>query len=189
MPGGARMYPETDLGLIKPELKGIKPPKMLSELAKELETKHKLSQDLAKLTVRSLQVEFIMGLIERFGNVKPGFIAETVLSAERVIKKEFNKELKISETVYEKIFGLLNSGKISKDVVIELLSKTDKKAVEELAKDYAGVDQKNLEEEVKIAVMNNNGASFNALMGIIMGRFKGKASGSQVSELLKKYMK
>ena len=51
------------------------------------------------------------------------------------------------------------------------------------------VENTKLEAEVKNVVENNRGVSVNALMGIIMGRFRGKVSGGEVAKLLKKHMK
>jgi len=189
MPGGARMYPETDLLLITPKLSEIKPTRMLTDLASELEKKHKFSKDLAKLTIRSPKVDFIVDLIKQFMKIKPAFISETVLSANKVIKKEYNTDIKVKDIAFEKTFKLLNEGKIVKDVVLEILSKTGKKTVEVISRDYAGADSSKLEAEVKNIVENNRGVSANALMGIIMGRFRGKVSGGEVAKLLKKYMK
>ncbi len=189
MSSGARMYPETDIPIITPPKHKAVGKILLADLAKELETKHGISSDLAKLTVKSLKVDFIVGLISRFRNVKPSYLAETVLKADKEIKKEFNKDISVTDAAFESVFSLLNDGKVPKEAVLEILSKSDKTEVNELAKAHGAADGKQLEAEILQLIKQNRDASFNALMGMVMAKFKGRVSGVMVAEILKKHQK
>ena len=190
MPGRARMYPETDLPLIKPEFSQVKKARLLTELAKELEMKYGLSKDLAKLTVKSPKVDSIVKLIKRYNSVKPSFIAETVLKAEKEIRKEYKKEIKLSDDVFEKVFDALNQAKITKENLLTILAHSDTKDVDKLIEEMqAGVSDSELEGVILKAISQNKDASFNALMGIVMAKLRGRVSGSKVAQMLKKHLK
>ncbi|RLE41879.1 Glu-tRNA(Gln) amidotransferase GatDE subunit E [Candidatus Woesearchaeota archaeon] len=190
MPGRARMYPETDLPLIKPEFSQVKKARLLTELAKELEMKYGLSKDLAKLTVKSPKVDSIVKLIKRYDSVKPSFIAETVLKAEKEIRKEYKKEIKLSDDVFEKVFDALNQAKITKENLLTILAHSDTKDVDKLIEEMqAGVSDSELEGVILKAISQNKDASFNALMGIVMAKLRGRVSGSKVAQMLKKHLK
>ena len=53
---------------------------------------------------------------------------------------------------------------------------------------YALISDKELEKELKKIVEKNKGLPFGALMGIAMKKFRGKAEGKKISEILKKLM-
>jgi len=54
---------------------------------------------------------------------------------------------------------------------------------------YKGVSEDKLEKEIKELVKKKKGVAPNALMGIIMGKYRGKVDGKKVMELLKKHCK
>ena len=52
---------------------------------------------------------------------------------------------------------------------------------------YKSVSDDKLEEEVRNVIKENKGAPVNALMGIIMDKFRGKVDGKKVMALIQKY--
>ena len=52
---------------------------------------------------------------------------------------------------------------------------------------YAMMDEKAIEDEVKKIIDKNPGLEFKQLMGMVMGKLRGKASGKQIAEIVKKY--
>ena len=188
MPGAARMYPETDLEIIKVEHGKIKTGRTLKDIENDL-IKRGFSKDLARASVKSTRINLIEAIIESNKKVKAGFIAEIILSAEKQIRKEFNKEIKIKDNVFIDVFELLDKGKITKEPILNILKDTDKKSVDEIAKSFKTVSGKKLEKEIETIVKNNRGAPFNALMGIVMAKFKGGVSGSIAAKIIQKYIK
>ncbi|RMF55811.1 Glu-tRNA(Gln) amidotransferase GatDE subunit E [Candidatus Woesearchaeota archaeon] len=185
MPGAARMYPETDVVPLKPDLKNIGAVKLISDEAKELE-KIGLSKDLAYKLVKSEKKELFDQLVKN-RNVKPSFIAETLVSYTPEILRNYKGKdpFRIKDEHFIRIFEALNKGEITKDSVMELLVDvaSGKELIIEKSK---AVSDEEIEKEVKKVVSENKNASVGALMGILMGKFRGRADGKKVMEILKK---
>ena len=77
--------------------------------------------------------------------------------------------------------------KIHKNSVIDILSDIIRFGKVDLNK-YKLVSEKELELEIKKIIDSNKSASFSALMGEAMKKFKGKADPKKVSELINKYV-
>ncbi|MEK6839983.1 MAG: hypothetical protein AABX72_03510, partial [Nanoarchaeota archaeon] len=80
----------------------------------------------------------------------------------------------------------LHKGSVPKSATLEMLS--------ELAQGkHVNVDQYKvvstdaLEDDIRVLIQKEKGASLNALMGMIMAKYKGRADGKKVMDLLKKY--
>ncbi len=183
--GSSRMYPETDIPPIKPDFK-IKPIILLTHRIKELVKRFHLSNDLAKHLVKSPYLDFVLELFNKY-KIKPSFIAEIVLTAEKTIKKEFNKDIVVPEHAFHELFNALSKDKISKDSVFSVLSELDSMPIEDAIKKYSTVSDEELEKYIKIIAKESN--NFGYLMGLIMKKFKGCISGKRASELLRKYLK
>jgi len=187
MPGSARMYPETDvlsIKVAKEMLSKIKLPELISERALRFEKQYKLSADLAREIVKS-NFDF-ESLVKKFPNIDPSFIAHTVIE----IPKEIRSRLKLdssnikSENI-EEVLSYLSRGEISRDAVIEMLADVASGKGLNVSK-FKLVPQADLEKEIKKIVEANKGAPFNALMGEVMKKFRGKVDGKLVAELIKK---
>ncbi len=186
LPGAARMYPETDLPLLhigreiineaKKEL-----PKLKSEIRAELR-KEGLSEELTKLVLSSGKQDEFQELVSVFK--KPDLIAKLLILWPKEIKKRIKVKNKLTIDIIETILQALQVGKISendpKKVLQEYLSG---KTIEEALKIER---MENLEEEILKIVKEKPGLTINAYMGLIMKRFKGKVSGKEVMDMLKK---
>jgi len=85
----------------------------------------------------------------------------------------------------DKVLDNLNKGNISKDSVIEILvDHCNGKEVN--FNDYRKVSDKEIENEIKKIISNKKDLSPNAVMGIIMGKYKGKVEGKKVFGLINK---
>ncbi len=184
MPGAARMYPETDVKLEKPDTKEIKLPELIEEKIKRFQ-KLGLGKDLATLAAKSEQAPAFEKFIKEFKNIKPAFIAETLLSTPREIKRKFNADIdKLTETEFEEIFRHLDKGEITKDSVINiLLDFCNSKFVSMDA--YKPMSEEELKSEIKKIIEANKDIPFNALIGKTMAKLKGKADGKKIVQILK----
>ncbi len=186
MPGAARMYPETDVMPIRPDVKHIKLPELITEKSERFAKDHGLGKDLANLISKSGKGELFEDFVKRFSKVKPAFIAETILSAPREIKRKYNLDIsKITDDVFEKIFDALHNEKIAKDSVMDILIDVAKGAELKLEK-FALMSEKELEKVIKKLIAENKDLPIKALIGKAMGMLKGKASGKKIFELLSK---
>ncbi len=188
MPGSSRMYPETDIKIEKPDIKHIKMPELIEEKITRF-TKLGLGKDLATLVAKSEVANTFEVFVKEFKNIKPAFIAETFLSTTREIKRKYNVDTdKLTKTEFKEIFKALDKGQISKDSVMTILIDYCKGEFKSMDS-YKLIDDKTLEKELKVIIKENEKLPFNAIIGKAMGKFKGKADGRKVMEILKKLHK
>lgn len=188
LPGAARMYPETDVLPVKISeelLEGVTVSELIEDKIHRFEKQYKLPKDLAAKIAKSDKAELFDELAGK--KVKPAFVADTIFSKPLEIKRKHKLDVTgIQDDDFRLIITLLEGGSISKDAVGDIILDLAKTGRFD-PKKYAGVNEKELESEIKRIVEKNKGASHGALMGMIMVKFKGKADGKKVMELLKKY--
>ena len=176
IPTAARMYPETDVPLIIPKV-NITVPELLTDKIKRYE-KIGLSHDLAALIADSDRVHLFEKVLKL---AKPSFAAEMLAAKLNEVEKEHG--IVFSDELILHAFDLLNKGKIMKDVFADAMIALAKGTFEQKKETV------NLEKELKAIIAANKGAPFGALMGHEMAKLKGKASGQEISEMLKKLLK
>ena len=184
MPGSARMYPETDIRMIRPDASKIKIPELISDKSEKLEKDFNLNKDLASLITKSGKTEFFIKLAEKYKNIKPLFIADILVNSGKEIKRRYSKEIDINVHI-EEILDYLDKGKISKEAVFEILVEKAQGKKPDYSK-YFLMDDKEIKEILREIIAKNKGAPLNALMGQAMARLRGKADGKKIVELLKK---
>ena len=187
IPGAARMYPETDVPLIRPDLRNIELPETLEEKMGRFQKDLGLSKDLAEFAAKSEKVELFEELVGQYPSVKPAFVAETLISVPLDIKRQFHHDPeKLTEENFRDVFRYLSEGNIHKDIVLDVLIDmvTDKFDI----KRYAALGTEEIHKELLKIVAENKGAPFPALMGLAMKRLAGKASGKFISEQLQRIM-
>ncbi len=188
MPGSARLYPETDVVPLKVDIKKIKTSELIEDKIKRYE-KLGLTHDLAVLTAKSDKAEIFEKFVKEFKNIKPSFIASTLTSALKEIKRKYETDVSsLTEKEFQEIFNALEKGKISKDLVTDILIDYAKDKFVSFDK-YAVADTKELEEEIKKIVDSKPDLSTGAYMGMIMKKFQGKVDGKTAMEILKKIAK
>lgn len=186
MPGAARMYPETDVKPIvitKEYISKIKLPELLTEIAIRLEKQFNLNADLANSIVKE-EIEFEKYAL-KFTKIEPTFLATALVIYPKEIKRRYNLNPDdIKEEHYNAIFGFLNDGKISKEAVIELMKDAAEGNELDISR-FGNVPDEVLKKELRKIVDENKGVSMNALMGEAMRKFRGKADGKKIMDLMK----
>jgi Glu-tRNA(Gln) amidotransferase subunit E-like FAD-binding protein len=190
MPGGARMYPETDvlsLKISKELYDSITVPELISDIKGNLIKKFSLDEGLVNdIIKRGLDFNII---VQQFKNIEPKFIASVLVQIPKELKRKDNLDIdKLNDEDYYEVLGYLNDSKISKDVVQELIVKKIKGETINLS-DYKSVDESELENEIKKIVSEKPGINMGGYMGLIMARFKGKIDGKKASQIIMKYIK
>lgn len=187
IPGAARMYPETDVPLIKPKMEGIELPELLEDKVKRYQDELKLSKDLAEFIARSPKVILFEELVKKHPKIKPAFIAETLTSTLLEIKRKYEKDPEIlTDENFRKIFSYLSEDKIHKDIILDVL--IDIITGEFKLEKYSSLGTEDLHDELVKIINENKGAPFPALMGMAMKKLAGKASGKFISEELKRIL-
>ncbi|MBW2990100.1 hypothetical protein KY348_00170, partial [Candidatus Woesearchaeota archaeon] len=188
MPGMDRMYPETDIPPIVPDVSEVKAVKTIEEKTNEIIKKYNISDDLAKKIVRK-DIDFVK-FVEPYKNVKPQFIAETLMLRPKEIEKEIKKEFDIFEHEKEvqDLLYRINEGELTVGSAAPILTDIAEGKKYKPEK-YKGVSEEELEKEVIELVKKNPGAPIKALMGMLMAKYRGKIDGRKAMELLKKLKK
>jgi len=196
LPGAARMYPETDVPLLKISRNLINEvkknlPKLRSEIEKELKKKG-LNPEMIQLLFKRNKLEEFRELLEIID--KPQLIAKILL----IFPREIASHKKISNEKIEKI--------LTKDVLVFVIEALKKKRISEgqvkrvLEGIVEGENLKNalslkkedtniIEEKIMKMIKDKLGLSSNAYMGLVMKEFEGKISGKEAMEIIKKYVK
>jgi len=195
LPGSARMYPETDLPLLKISrdlMNEVK--KDLPQLREEIESdlnKMGLNQEMIKLLLKENKVEEFKGLLRILN--EPILIAKILLVYPKEIASHEKKSLKEVEEILNKdviafVIESLREKKISKEQIKGVLGKiilgvNPKDAVVFKKQDFDVVEEKILK-----IIKEKPGLSENAYMGLIMKEIKG-INGKEAREIIGKYVK
>jgi len=198
MPGRARMYPETDLPLLKISRERInnikkKLPKLKAEIKEELKKKG-LSNELINLVLSSPETLDEFETLSKL-NKDSNLIAKMVtlwrneLSTKLKIPLEKVKET-LTEKVLENILLALKENKIEKNDIKLIMEKIAKGEKFEQAIKIEKLDINELEEEIRKIIKSKPGLRPNAYMGLIMKapKLKGKISPKDAMEIINKIL-
>jgi len=195
MPGAARMYPETDVPLLKISLDLINQakktlPKLRQDISEELK-KQGLSQEYIKLLFKQNKIEEYK---QAYYNLpKPNLIAQLILVLPKDLasKKKLDIE-KVSEIIGDNLLGvidLVNKKKISEEDIKPVLEDLVEGKILEEAIKIEKIDSSEIEEKIHDLIKSKPGLNANAYMGLVMKEFKGKISGSEAMKIVNKFLK
>jgi len=192
MPGSARMYPETDLPLMylsREFINEVKKdlPKLKTEINEELKSKG-LNPEMINLVLDSGMIKEYESLLLAYNN--PNFIAKLML----VLPKEVASHEKVNSELFtldilESILKNISEKNIQESDAKHVLENIAKgKTLEESLK-IEKTDLSEVETEVAKIIKEKPGLSDGAYMGLVMAKFKGKVSGKEAMEIIKKLVK
>ncbi|MBI2109648.1 Glu-tRNA(Gln) amidotransferase subunit GatE [Candidatus Woesearchaeota archaeon] len=186
MPGAARLYVESDIPAFRITehlLNEVKIPELATERALKLEKEYGLSPQLAK-EVLTRDVFFV--LVDKFKKIEPNFIAKVIAEMPKELQSRYNLKLdKLKDEHFEDLFRKLERNEISRNSVLEILKEICEKGNVDYDK-FKPVDENKIEKEIFEIIKKNKGASFNAVMGEIMKKFRGKIDNKKIVEIVKK---
>jgi len=190
LPGSSRMYPETDLPLLRIKKEIIDEakktlPKLRSEIRGEL-TKKGLHEDQAKIILKDEKLEDFENLLKIID--EPKFIFKVLIEIPKEIAshEKINVEDKLTFDIIECIVNSVKENKIEKHDVKHVMEEIVKgKPLQEAIK-LEKIDLSEIEAEIVKIVKEKPGLSIGGYMGLIMSRFKGKVSGKEATEILQK---
>ncbi|HUW43855.1 MAG TPA: hypothetical protein VMV95_02765, partial [Bacillota bacterium] len=194
LPGSARMYPETDLPLLKISLQMINQakktlPKMRKNVEEELE-REGLNREMISLLLKQNKIEEFKELLNILP--KPKIVAKTLLIFPKEIAKHENISLKKMDKIFNKdilvyVLENLKKGKISENQIKHVLENIAKGKSHTEALKIKKEDLHGKEGEIMKLIKEKPGLSANAYMGLIMKEFKGKINGKELMEIIKKF--
>ncbi len=180
LPGSGRLYPESDIPAIKINhaLRNIELPKTLEERKEELDIPDQLKDQIVKSKYYSWFLEL--------KQYDPTMAATIFLSTYKDVgRKGFDVEkirLEDLHVLLQKVSeGTVPKNKVS-DILVELCSN---QPISTILEKYSVMSEDRLNVIVKSVIHDNPGKSESALIGIVLGKVKGKADGRRISELVK----
>ena len=183
IPSGARLYPETDvlpttindeyIAKLKKSL-----PKLKSEKLEEFSAKYNISKEHAKELIDNNDFEYLQ---DKFSDKDISVIMRVLLNTSNEIKSKLNSE------DFEEILNYYFDGKIAKEAITELLEKKSKGEKIDLIQ-FEGVSDSHLENEIEKIIKEKPGLNSGAYMGLAMAKFRGKADGKKVMDIVKKFL-
>ncbi|MBU0756666.1 MAG: Glu-tRNA(Gln) amidotransferase subunit GatE [Nanoarchaeota archaeon] len=187
LPGAHRLYPETDIPMVQITQKimdSIKVPEMMADKIARLGKLYKIDA----VTLKEMQRDGIdiEDYAKKYKKIEPKYIAQVLIEYPKEIKKRYNIDVD-AEKYADELFTRLSAGEINKDAVLEIFAELGKGNKVDYSK-FAVMDEKALEKEIKIMIQQNKDAPVNAMMGIVMGRLRGKAPGKTIAEIIKRLM-
>jgi Glu-tRNA(Gln) amidotransferase subunit E-like FAD-binding protein len=192
MPGADRMYPETDLSLLKISRDFINEvrnslPKLKSDIRGELKEKG-LNEEMIRIVLESGMLEEFEVMLKIYNN--PSFVAKLMF----ILPKEIASHEKVQEDIFkldiiEEILKNIQNKKISEGDVKHVLENIAKgKSLDEALK-IEKADIGEIEGEIAKIIAEKPGLSVGAYMGLVMQRFRGKINGKEASEIIAKIIK
>jgi Glu-tRNA(Gln) amidotransferase subunit E-like FAD-binding protein len=193
LPSSSRMYPETDLPLLKISRERI------NKLKKELpKLKDEIREELRKKGLSDELIDLVLdGNLEEFEVLMKSYDKDANLVGKMTTlwRKEFaSKEKKsfeeirdvLTENVLEKILEAVKSKKIEKDDAKKIMAEVLAGKKLEDALKVEKISHDDLEEEIAKLVKGKPGLRPNAYMGLVMAKFKGKIDAKKAMEILNK---
>ncbi len=195
MPGAARMYPETDIPILKISRDMINQakknlPELRTDIEKEL-IREGLNKDMIKLLFKHNKMEGFRELLHVVNN--PSLVAKIMLmypkeiATKNKIKLE-DVENKLTIDILSEILNNLKKGKISENEIKHIMSRLILgESIDKILSSEKG-NMNIIEDRIRKIIKEKPGLSEHAYMGIVMAEFKEKVSGKEVMEIIKRYI-
>ncbi len=197
MPGADRMYPETDLALLrlgKQRIDHLKKhlPKLKTDIRLELEKKG-VSEDLIELVLEDSET------LDEFDTLLDIYPTDANLVAKMVTlwRNEFSTKSKktlmqVKEILNESILAevlraLADEEIVSGDVKPTLMKVLEGASVKDALK-VEKIDDNEIEKEIRLIVKEKPGMRANAYMGLLMAKHKGKLDAKKAMELINRVL-
>jgi len=198
MPGAARMYPETDLPyyfLEKDHIAKLRLPESPESIKSRLQ-KLGLSADMVNQLATSEDLQMFMNFVKSFPKLNANLIATTMQVTPKEVKRRLQlAEFDVKEEIFDCIFSGLSGGnakcpaivKESVAAIMESLAREKPHSLEALyviMSRHKVLSDKELAQEIQKIKKEYKGPK-EKLIGIVMGKLRGKADPQKIIKLLK----
>lgn len=197
MPGRARMYPETDLPLLKLGLERINRlkknlPQLRSDIRAELKKKGLNDEMIALVLSEHDYVDSFLALIQIYSK-DANLVAKMVTLWRQEIATKENKPLgdilkELNERTLESILEKVNENVIEERDIREVMMRIARGISFKDAIKIEKIDEHALEHEIRMIIKDKPGLRPNAYMGLVMARLKGKINAERAMELINRIL-
>jgi glutamyl-tRNA(Gln) amidotransferase subunit E len=195
LPGAARMYPETDVPPVEPDVSEVETPELLTEKVTRYEDDYGLDSGLAEQVAYGQRWPLFEAVVA--DGVDPTLAAGTLESTLTELRRDGVAVEQLTDAHLRATLELVDGGEVPREGIEDLLSAlaanpalTAEEAVEQ--EGLGGVDESAVREAVAEVVERNEDqvaqqgmGAFSGLMGECMGALRGKADGDTVSDVLR----
>jgi len=195
LPGAARMYPETDVPPVEPDVTEIDTPELLTEKVARYEESFGLDAGLAEQVAYGQRWPLFETVVD--AGVDATLAAGTLESTLTELRRDDVPVENLTDDHLRETLELVDGGDVPREGIEELLATlaedpdlTAAEAVEQAG--LGGVDDEEVREAVAEVVERNaeqveaeGMGAFSGLMGECMGALRGKADGDTVSDVLR----
>jgi glutamyl-tRNA(Gln) amidotransferase subunit E len=195
LPGAARMYPETDVPPVEPDLTDVEPPELLTEKVQRYQEDLGLGESLAEQVAYGRFMTTFEEAVDR--GIDPTTAAGMLESTLTELRRDDVPVGNLTEEHLLEVLQLVEDGDLPNEGINPVLtalaeepSLSAEEAIEEAG--LGGVSREDVREVVVEVVSRNEEqieaegmGAFSGLMGECMGQLRGKADGEVVSELLR----
>ncbi|MBX0293789.1 Glu-tRNA(Gln) amidotransferase subunit GatE [Haloarcula nitratireducens] len=196
LPGAARMYPETDVPPVEPDVTDVETPELLTEKVERYEEEFGLDSGLAEQVAYGQRWPLFESLVGQDA-VDATLAAGTLESTLTELRRDDVPVERLTDDHLRETILLVDSGEVPREGIEDLLAAlaedpdlSAEEAVEQ--EDLGGVDESEVREAVEEVVERNaeqveteGMGAFSGLMGECMGALRGKADGDTVSSVLR----
>jgi len=203
-PGGARMYPETDIPpivitdeLLKEAEKYV--PEPLDVKYKRFVEEYGLSRELANAILNDLRLDLFEKLVLKYSDkVPPTIIASTITNTLKMLRREGVPIENIEDDHIENVIKLLHQGLIAKEaipIILSELAKNPGQNPRDIAEKHGLITLETSELDSLITdaikknidkIMAKPDKAFNIVMSEVMKIVRGRVDGGLVAERVKK---
>ncbi|NHN48519.1 Glu-tRNA(Gln) amidotransferase subunit GatE [Halostella sp. JP-L12] len=195
LPGAARMYPETDVPPVEPDVSEVETPELLTEKVDRYQEEYGLDAGLAEQVAYGRRMPLFEDLVAAGADAT--LAAQTLESTLTALRRDDVPVENLTDDHLRDAVTLVDGGEVPNEGMEDLLTAlaedpdlTAEEAVE--AEDLGGVDESEVRDAVVEVVDRNEEqvaeegmGAFSGLMGEAMGALRGKADGDLVSEVLR----
>ena len=195
LPGAARLYPETDVPPVDPDVAEVETPELLTEKVERYQQAYDVDAGLAEQVAYGPHMPLFEAVVA--DGVDPTLAASTLASTLTELRRDDVSVDRLTDDHVADTLALVDDGEIPNEALTELLAalardpdRTAASAVE--AEGLGGVDESAVREAVQQVVERNaeqveteGMGAFSGLMGECMGELRGKADGDLVSQVLR----
>jgi len=195
MSGADRMYPETDLPLLKISREFINEikkelPKLRKDIAGEL--KEKLSDELIKLILEGYLEDF--EILLKLCPQEPQLIAKMLTVWRSELATKFRKSLEdvekiVDMDIIETLLDKINKKELDKNHVRHVFNELMKGVSLKDALKIEKAEVSEIEEKILKIIKEKRGLNANAYMGLVMKEFAGKIDGKSAREIIERLMR
>mgnify|MGYP001568944328 CR=1 FL=1 len=186
MPGSSRMYVETDHHAFSVHqlYTSLTIPELLTEKTVSLEQRYKLPSQLARELLESEKLNLFEHCARAFP-LEPSLIAHILIETPKELKTRFKIDPeKLREKDFTFVIEHIHNKTITKEAALDILAELAQGKIVHIDM-YKPVSLEKIEKDIDTLISQNANITPNALMGMVMNKYKGKIEGKKVMEFIK----